>query len=66
MLFTTLPFAAFLLIVLTLFRHRFSYVLESVLIWTLVATLLLLGYTYRFELNDVAERVPEHGREATP
>jgi aspartyl protease family protein len=45
------------LIVLTLFRHRFSYVLESVLIWVVIATLLVLGYTYRFELNDVAERV---------
>jgi aspartyl protease family protein len=45
------------LIVLTLFRHRFSYVLESLLIWAVVATLLVLGYTYRFELNDVAERV---------
>jgi aspartyl protease family protein len=45
------------LIVLTLFRHRFSYVLESLLVWAVVATLLVLGYTYRFELNDVAERV---------
>ena len=45
------------LIALTLFRQRFSQVLESVLIWTALALLLLLGYTYRFELRDVADRV---------
>jgi aspartyl protease family protein len=45
------------LIVLTLFRQRFSHALESALIWVVVATLLLLGYTYRLELSDVAERV---------
>src|SRR5262245_56491797 len=44
-------------IVLTLFRQRFSHALESALIWVVVATLLLLGYTYRVELSDVAERV---------
>jgi len=31
--------------------------LESVLIWTALALLLLLGYTYRFELRDVTDRV---------
>ena len=45
------------LIALTLFRQRFSHVLESVLIWTALALLLLLGYTYRFELRDVTDRV---------
>jgi aspartyl protease family protein len=45
------------LIALTLFRQRFSHVLESVLIWTALALLLLLGYTYRFELRDVTNRV---------
>ena len=45
------------LIALTLFRQRFSHILESVLIWTAVLLLLLLGYTYRFELRDVADRV---------
>jgi aspartyl protease family protein len=45
------------IIVLMLFRQRFSHVLESVLIWVVVVLLLMLGYTYRFELNDVAERV---------
>jgi len=40
-----------------LFRQRFTHVLESVLIWVMVATLLALGYTYRFELQDVGERV---------
>ena len=45
------------IIVLTLFRQRFSHALESALIWVVVALLLMLGYTYRFELNDVAQRV---------
>jgi aspartyl protease family protein len=45
------------IIVLTLFRQRFSHALESALIWVAVALLLMLGYTYRFELNDVAQRV---------
>jgi aspartyl protease family protein len=45
------------MIVLTLFRQRFPHALESALIWLVVASLLLLGYTYRFELRDVGERV---------
>jgi len=45
------------LIALTLFRQRFSHALESVLIWVMVAALLALGYTYRFELREVSERV---------
>jgi aspartyl protease family protein len=42
---------------LALFRQRFTHVIESVLIWALIALLLALGYTYRFELRDVGERV---------
>lgn len=45
------------LIALTLFRQRFSHLLESALIWIMLATLLALGYTYRFELREVADRV---------
>jgi aspartyl protease family protein len=45
------------MIAFVLFRQRFTHVLESVLIWLMVAMLLALGYTYRFELRDVAERV---------
>jgi aspartyl protease family protein len=44
-------------IALALFRRRFSDVLESVLLWIVVALLLVLGYTYRFELRDVSEQV---------
>jgi aspartyl protease family protein len=50
--------AAFIgIALLMLFRQRFSHVLESVAIWLVIALLLLLGYTYRFELRDVGERV---------
>jgi len=45
------------LIALTLFRQRFSHALESALIWIMLAMLLALGYTYRFELREVSERV---------
>jgi aspartyl protease family protein len=46
-----------IMIALAIFRRHFSHVLESILIWLVVATLLVLGYTYRFELRDVGERV---------
>jgi aspartyl protease family protein len=43
--------------VLTLFRERFSKALEAALFWLVVALLLALGYTYRFELRDVGQRL---------
>jgi aspartyl protease family protein len=45
------------MIALALYRRRFSDVLESALLWIVVALLLVLGYTYRFELRDVSEQV---------
>jgi aspartyl protease family protein len=42
---------------LILVQHRFTRVLESALIWIVIALLFALGYTYRFELRDVGERV---------
>ncbi len=44
-------------LVLAYFRRRVSRAIESALIWTVIALLLALGYTYRFELRDVADRV---------
>ena len=46
------------LIALTLFRQRFSHVLESLLIWAMLGALLALGYTYRVELRVLAELIP--------
>jgi aspartyl protease family protein len=43
--------------VLAIFRDRFSHALESALIWVVVALLLVLGYTYRFDLRDISDRV---------
>ena len=40
-----------------LFRDRFSHALESTLVWVVVGLVLVLAYTYRFELRDVGERV---------
>lgn len=43
--------------VLSLFRDRVSHALETALLWLVIALLLVLGYTYRFELRDVGDRV---------
>jgi aspartyl protease family protein len=45
------------ILALALLRHRFSHTLESILIWICIALILVLGYAYRFELHDIAERV---------
>jgi aspartyl protease family protein len=42
---------------LAFFRERLSHALEAALIWVVIALLLALGYTYRFELRDIANRV---------
>src|SRR5262245_64768797 len=45
------------LVAVLLFRQRFTRALESLLIWVVIVLLLALGYTYRFELRDVGDRV---------
>jgi aspartyl protease family protein len=45
------------IIAMALFRQRLTHALESALIWIAIAVLLALGYTYRFELHEVADRV---------
>src|SRR5262245_17469800 len=45
------------MIAIILFRQQFSHVLRSAVIWAFIALALILGYTYRFELRDVSERV---------
>jgi aspartyl protease family protein len=42
---------------LTMFRGRLSQALEAVLIWVVIGLILAVGYTYRFELREVADRV---------
>jgi aspartyl protease family protein len=44
-------------LVLALFRERFSHALESALVWVVIALLLVVGYSYRFELREVSDRV---------
>jgi aspartyl protease family protein len=44
-------------LVLALFRERFTQALESALIWAVIALLLAVGYTYRFELREVGDRI---------
>jgi aspartyl protease family protein len=44
-------------VALSLYRQRFMYALQSALIWVAVALVLVIGYTYRFELLQVADRV---------
>lgn len=44
-------------LVLMLLRERLSKALEAMLFWTVVGLLLVVGYTYRFELRDASDRV---------
>ncbi len=44
-------------LVLTLFRERLAEALEAMLFWAMIGLLLVIGYSYRFELHDVADRV---------
>jgi aspartyl protease family protein len=44
-------------VVLVLFRERFAQALTAALFWVVLALILVVGYSYRFELHDVAERV---------
>jgi aspartyl protease family protein len=42
---------------LTLFRNRLALAFEAFAFWAVIALLLFVGYTYRFELREVGERV---------
>jgi aspartyl protease family protein len=44
-------------LVLVLFRERLSKALEAMLFWAVIGLLLVVGYTYRFELRDASDRV---------
>ena len=43
--------------VLAMFRQNFSQALTQAMIWVVIGLALVLGYTYRFELYDVGDRV---------
>ena len=50
---------------LVLFREKLSQALETIAFWAIVGLLLVVGYSYRFELRDAADRgiaqlVPGH------
>jgi aspartyl protease family protein len=42
---------------LILFRKRLAQALTAALLWVVLALILVIGYSYRFELRDVADRV---------
>jgi aspartyl protease family protein len=44
-------------LVLALFREKLSRALEATLFWAMVGLLLVIGYSYRFELREAADRV---------
>ncbi len=44
-------------LLLTLFHERLSMAIEAMLFWAVIGLLLVVGYSYRFELRDVADRV---------
>jgi aspartyl protease family protein len=43
--------------VLIMFRERAAQALTAAILWVLLALVLVVGYSYRFELRNVAERV---------
>jgi aspartyl protease family protein len=43
--------------VLIAFRERFTQALTAALLWVALALILVIGYSYRFELREVADRV---------
>jgi aspartyl protease family protein len=43
--------------VLTMFRERFTAALTAAMLWVVVGLALVVAYSYRFELHDVADRV---------
>jgi aspartyl protease family protein len=44
-------------LLLTLFHERLSRAIEAMLFWVVIGLMLVVGYSYRFELRDVADRV---------
>jgi aspartyl protease family protein len=44
-------------VALMLFRERFAQALTAALFWVALALVLVVGYSYRFELHDIADRV---------
>ncbi len=44
-------------LVLVMLRERLSQALEAMLFWAVLGLLLVVGYTYRFELRDAGDRV---------
>jgi aspartyl protease family protein len=43
--------------VLTLFRERFTQAVTAALLWVVVGLVLVIGYSYRYEIHNVADRV---------
>ena len=43
--------------VLTMFRERFSQAVTAALLWVVVGLVLVIGYSYRYELGNIADRV---------
>jgi aspartyl protease family protein len=43
--------------VLAMFRERIAEAFQAAMFWVVIGLLLAVGYTYRFELRDIGERV---------
>ena len=43
--------------VLALFRERLAQALQAALLWVVIALLLVVGYTYRYDLRDIGDRI---------
>jgi aspartyl protease family protein len=43
--------------VMVLFRERFGQAITAALLWVVVGLLLVIGYSYRFELHDIVDHL---------
>jgi aspartyl protease family protein len=43
--------------VIALFRERLTKAIEAAVLWVVIGLVLMLGYTYRFQLRDAADHV---------
>src|SRR3979490_2828799 len=53
---------------LALFRERIAHAFQAAMFWVVIGLLLVVGYTYRYDLRDVGDRVLSElmpGRAAT-
>ena len=50
--------------VLALFRDRIAHAFQAAVFWVVVGLILALGYTYRYDLRDIGDRMLAEDRKS--